>query len=51
MLKASESIVIGENFGPKEKEKEEKMPALLEENSSSKATYTVKLGPGPLWWS
>jgi len=49
MLKASDAIVIDENFGPKEEEKE-KMPALLKENSFTK-TFTISLGPGPLWWS
>jgi len=51
MLKASESIVIAETFGPGVKEEKEKMPALLSENSSRKTMYTISLGPGPLWWS
>jgi len=50
MLKASEAIVIDENFGPKEKEKEEKMPALLKKSSLT-PQFTISLGPGPLWWS
>jgi len=51
MLKASDAIVLDENFGPKEKEKKENMPALLKENSSRSQGFTISLGPGPLWWS
>lgn len=51
MLKASDAIVLDENFGPEEKEKEEKMPALLKEEGSSSQQFIISLGPGPLWWS
>ncbi|XP_025081917.1 LOW QUALITY PROTEIN: ornithine decarboxylase antizyme 1-like [Pomacea canaliculata] len=51
MLKASDAIVLDENFGPQTKEKEENMPALRKTNIISSSRYIIRLGPGPLWCS
>jgi len=51
MLKASDAIVLDENFGPQTQEKEENMPSLQRTNIISNSRYIIRLGPEPLWCS
>ncbi|BFZ25694.1 hypothetical protein BsWGS_28733 [Bradybaena similaris] len=51
MLKASEAIVLDENFGPTASDLEDNMPGLNKESSASPKRCIISLGPGPLWWS
>ncbi|XP_041355700.1 LOW QUALITY PROTEIN: ornithine decarboxylase antizyme 2-like [Gigantopelta aegis] len=51
MLKASDAIVIDENFGPVIIELNKSMPALQNSNRYVHERYSISLGPGPRWCS
>ncbi|XP_046555725.1 LOW QUALITY PROTEIN: ornithine decarboxylase antizyme 1-like [Haliotis rubra] len=51
MLRASEAIVLDENFGPQSRDILASMPALQSTNMMSNQRYCISLGPGPLWYS